>query len=521
MKKIFSLFLLVLSLFLFVSCDKKEEAPVDDKPSNETYFDSIATEIDHYFSNEVTFDKTGIQLDLNSDGKLAGDFLEDKVARLSPKSITDGDTAVFHLDKFESGATMDSFTNPLGTPHSYATIRFYGVDTPESTSSIDPWGKAASNYAKSLLVNAEGIIIDASGFADYDPVKKYADRLDSNGSRWLALVWYCPEGKDPEVTSNYRLYQLDLIEECYSRYTGASLANKYVYDANRTEQPILYNRYKETFGSLTIADVMFEAELRISALGKRIHGEIDPNFDYSTEPTKVSIKDALANISNRNDANNYMNKGTLVELTGVITRHIGNNFYLQDKNGASIYVYMGIDGNSIEDMYKVGDTISIRGRLCEYGGQFQMSGVEFKPESFKKVTGENAVDMPEVITLTGNETAEELDALLGKLVTCEFYCSKLGNTSKDGSYSLTDNTWVIPGLTGYYNKMQVRINGTLAPGYKKNVDIKSGKKYTVTGILGIYMETDLQESVNEPSYQIIPGNRLRGDEVVNEVVEIN
>ena len=518
-KKIFSLLLLVLSLFLFVSCDKKDDTQSD--TPDEPYFDNVPTQIDHYFSNDVTFDKTGIQLDVNSDGKLAGDFLEDKVARLSPKSITDGDTAVFHLDKFDEGATQDSFTNPLGTPHSYATIRFYGVDTPESTSSIDAWGKAASNYAKSLLVNAEGIIIDASGFADYDPVKKYADRLDSNGSRWLALVWYCPEGKDPEVTSNYRLYQLDLIEECYSRYTGASLANKYVYNASKTDEPILYDRYKESFGSLTIADVMFEAELRISSLGKRIHGEIDPNFDYSTEPTKVSITAALANISDKTNPDNYMNKGTLVELTGVITRHIGNNFYMQDKEGSSIYVYMGIDGNSIEDMYKVGDTISIRGRLCEYGGQFQMSGVEFKPESFKKVTGENAVEMPEVITLTGNETKAELDALLGKLVTCEFYCSKLGNTSKDGSYSLTDNTWTISGLTGYYNKMQVRINGTLAPGYKKNVDIVKDKKYTVTGVLGIYMEADLQEEVNEPSYQIIPGNRLRGDEVVNEVVEIN
>ena len=111
--------------------------------------------------------------------------------------------------------------------------------------------------------------------------------------------------------------------------------------------------------------------------------------------------------------------------------------------------------------------------------------------------------------------------MLGKLVTCEFYCSKLGNTSKDGSYSLTDNTWTISGLTGSYNKMQARINGTLAPGYKKNVDIVKDKKYQITGILGIYMEADLQEEVNEPSYQIIPGNRLRGNDVVNEVVEIN
>ena len=514
-KKILSFFLLILSLFIFTSCDK-EGAPVEEK-----YFDNEPTEIDHYFSNQISFADTGIAIEKNAEGKLAGDFLKDKVARLAPKSITDGDTAVFHLAKYETAAETDSYTNPLGTAHSYATIRFYGVDTPESTSSIDPWGKAASKYTKKLLENAEGIIIDASGFGDYDKEKKYSARLDSNGTRWLGLVWYCPDGMDPEDTKNYRLFQLDLIEECYSLYTGASLANSYVYDAAKDKEPILHERYKDSFGSLRICDLMFEAELRMSALKLRVNGEIDPNFDYSKNPTKVSIKDALANISNKDDANNYMNKGTLVEVTGVITRHIGNNFYLQDKEGACIYVYMGINGNSIETMYKVGDTISIRGRLCEYGGQFQMSGIEFKPETFKKVTGDDAVQMPEAIELDGTETAEELDALLGKLVTCEFKCTKLGNTSKDGSYSLTDETWAIPGLTGYYNKMQVRINGTLAPGYKKNEDIVTNKTYKITGILGIYMEQDIQEEVNEPSYQIIPGNRLRDGEVINEVVELN
>lgn len=91
-KKIFSLLLLVLSLFLFVSCDKKDDTQSD--TPDEPYFDNVPTQIDHYFSNDVTFDKTGIQLDVNSDGKLAGDFLEDKVARLSPKSITDRKSVV-------------------------------------------------------------------------------------------------------------------------------------------------------------------------------------------------------------------------------------------------------------------------------------------------------------------------------------------------------------------------------------------------------------------------------------------
>ena len=504
-KKLLSLLLLFVSLFVFASCKKDE--PIED----EVFFDNIPTEVDHYFSNKISFADTGTSIKKNSEGKLAGDFIKDKVARLAPKSITDGDTAVFHLNEFEKSATEDGYTNSLGRSYTYLTVRFLGVDTPESTSSIDPWGKAASKYAKSLLETAEGIIVDASDCANQI---KSGERLDSNGSRWLALVWYCPDGGNPEDLTQYRLYQLDLIEECYSRYTGAIATDRIAYTAASATEPILYSRYKQTYGSIDIANLLFEAELRMEDLGLRIHGETDPNFDYSKTPTVTTITNTLANISDATNPNNYMNKGTLVQLTGVILRYVGNNMYIQDKNGNAIYVYMGIEGNSIESLYSVGDTISIQGRLCEYGGQYQMSGIVFKSSTFKKVEGADAVAMPEPIQLTGNETVEELKALVGKLVKSTIKCTSVGSASKDGSFTLyaTQKNEVKE------NAVSIRVNGSLAPGYDK--DSFSTGSYEVIGIMGLYLEVDLQAENNYPSYQIVPGNRAVVDGVVvNEIVK--
>ena len=64
--------------------------------------------------------------------------------------------------------------------------------------------------------------------------------------------------------------------------------------------------------------------------------------------------------------------------------------------------------------------------------------------------------------------------------------------------------------------MSVRINGTLNPGYSldevNGEGAYEGKGYinktvTVTGIMGIYLEEDLTATTNEPSYQLVLGNR--------------
>lgn len=554
MKKRFGLaFLSLAAIIGLASCNGNTDKPNNDSQQEETkqYFDKevdASNPYDYYFSNKISFADTGTSIKKN--GKNTG-FIADGVAKLKLKSVTDGDTAVFHLSDGEA----DTYT-VAGKSYPYVTIRFQGIDTPESTSSIDPWGKAASNYGKKLLKEAEGIIVDATDVASSDDTSNnYVNRLDSNGTRWIALVWYCPKGGNPDDLSQYRSYQLDIIESCYSE--GIYFRSKrMIYTADKTTEPILRSRYmqvtdlisgetEDRYGSMSIGEVFYEAGLRMQRCSEklRIHGAIDEHYDYSKNPTEVSITEVLKNIED-NSEDNYMTRGTYVQIKGVITRFIGSNFYLMDEQGTPLYVYMGINGNSICDAYSTGDTIKIRGRICEYGGQYQMSGVVFKKETFQKVTGDEAIALPEVIDLDavkaeGKLNAEYVKSVVGKLVsyTIEVKAKSSITQSKDSTYSLND-TYVVSGLntnaTYSSNKViQVRVNGTLAPGY--NVSLfgtytgttykwtATGGKYKVTGIMGIYQEDDYQEKEIFPSYQILPGNRDRlvDGETINEIVKVD
>ncbi len=494
--------LLVLLAFTLVACEDNNNTD-----ENNSAIDNAPTAIDHYYGDKISFADMGISLGDNK-------FLQKKVAKLQLKSVTDGDTAVFYLD-----GESDGYTNALGRSYGYITVRFLAIDTPESTSSIAPWGKKASNYAKTILESAAGIIVDATSI-DTSNVDQYPTltstfssgcRLDSNGTRWLGLIWYCPEGKDAEDLNNYRLYQLDMIEECYSYYTGNLGETPYVYTAGKDE-PKLKDRYSSTFGSLKLSDLLLEADIRMQTLKMRHTGsQQDLNYDYSDEPTQATIKEAYENWDE------WMNNAKFVELTGVITAFIGNNFYFQDGEGFPLYVYMGIDSKNIGKMFKVGDTISIRGRLAVYGGQKQMSGVVWAEDTFKKITDPaKMIPMPEIITLTQADlNTDKLNEVMNKLVRIELKAdTSLGNISKDKSYTIYTSNKIIGEVDPNYSEMSIRINGTLAPGYEYD-DVKAmytGKTIVVVGILSTYLEQDLTKDNNYPSYQIVVGNRVKDSE---------
>lgn len=497
-KKLLICSILALSLGCFTSCGNKTSNKTSEEDPT-AMLDNVPTTFDHYYSNKISFADLGVSLGKNK-------FMESKVAKLKVKSVTDGDTAVFYLD-----GESDSYTNVLGNSYNYLTIRFLAIDTPESTSSIAPWGKKASAYVKGILKDAAGVIVDATSIDTSkceSLTQSYTSgiRLDSNGSRWLGLIWYCPKGSDASDLKNYRSLQLDIIEEGYSSYTGNLGGNQLVYTASQETEPKLYSRYKDSYGTLTLSEVMLEADIRTRTLNKRKTGnEVDPDFDYSSTPTVASIKDAYDNW------NAWESGAKFLQLTGVITRFVGNNFYFQDANGYPLYVYMGIEGKSINSMFNKGDTISIRGRLATYGGQKQMTDIVWARETFVKETGDKVVAMPEPIKLDGNSLSRtDLDTKLGKLVTLNLTGRSMGRSSKDKSYTLY-STNVISGLTGQYPEMSVRVNGTLAPGYDRDEfeSIWAGNTFQVTGILAIYSEDDYtkSDSENEPSYQITVGNR--------------
>jgi micrococcal nuclease len=221
-----------------------------------------------------------LEIDFTYEGK---DFIVHGVGEVTLDRCTDGDTA-----QFTNGSV-------------YFSVRFLGIDTPESTYRIDPWGKAASTYTCDKLTNAETIVLEAQ-----------EERTDSNG-RYLAWVWY-----------DGRLLNLELIEQAYSNAKGASDA-----------------KYK---------DEIYDAELATQVTNRRLWGEDDPNYDYSLDGIQVSIQELATN--------SELYEGTKLVVQGFVAAKDGKHPYLIDENGYGIYIYLGFS-NSYD--IEIGNEILLEG----------------------------------------------------------------------------------------------------------------------------------------------------------------
>ena len=132
MKRIFS-FLLVLLLVAFATgCDISGGTTGNGGNSN------VNSE-NYTFLTPYT-DTT--KLDVAWEGK---DFIEDGVGKVTYSQGVDGDTSIFKIN----GKNI--------------TTRYLGINTPESTYRVDPWGFAASRFTKGILASATTIVLVAEG----------------------------------------------------------------------------------------------------------------------------------------------------------------------------------------------------------------------------------------------------------------------------------------------------------------------------------------------------------------------
>ncbi len=266
-KKSLFLITLLISLFtLFVGCSEKEEDEYIILPDlsnmSREEIENVMTkyELDYYFmfdeekicyiegdydqfvkygsnykigdkvnkNNSIVIYTTPLHLNINNldRAKLTTDyqgksFIDDGIGQVVLVKSVDGDTARF-IDPYSITEKNDF------------SVRFLGIDTPESTIENEPWGKAASNFTKSRLENAKTIVLEAD-----------KDRTDVYG-RYLAYVWV--DGV---------LLNLELVQEAYS---NAKLSGKSKYFSIMTETSFLAKK-----------------------TGRRFWGEIDPYFDYSKD----------------------------------------------------------------------------------------------------------------------------------------------------------------------------------------------------------------------------------------------
>lgn len=270
-KLIFSSVFILGVLFGNVSCQSNVQ-PGDngDEPSMDNF-------IDYTVEGDV-------HLSLDYEGH---DFFTDGIAQVSLYTAIDGDTAHFKMTNGNSELIKS---------------RFYGIDTPESTGKIQEYGKAASNFTKEKLENANknGTIVVSSPFFEYKTPEP-----DSTGSRYLSLIWINETEKNAPIEDLICLNLL-IVQEGYS------------WVKNLNDIP----SYVETFTAA-------EEQARTYKLNL-FSGKPDPLFNYGdyVDVSLLELKNAVTqSLSDPNYVNPY--DGENVRVQGTVVGYVDNILYLQ------------------------------------------------------------------------------------------------------------------------------------------------------------------------------------------------
>ena len=216
------------------------------------------------------------------------DFYQRGVGEFDLWSTIDGDTAHF---------------NPKVTTTSRNIVkaRFYGVDTPESTGRVQPYGKAASNFTKEHLKAAaeNGTIVLAGVSSAYAQPK-----TDGNG-RHLCCIWINETQKNAPVDTLVNL-NLWLVQEGFSGIGSLD------------EMP----EYEEVF----LAALKQAKKLKLNMYS----GEPDPLYnygDYEDAYIPDIAKEVNAKIKDPNHVISFKDKKVRIE--GTVVGFSGGTMYLQ------------------------------------------------------------------------------------------------------------------------------------------------------------------------------------------------
>ena len=232
-------------------------------------------------------------------------------ATVTVRTYVDGDTTHFNISdpSFEGGILK---------------ARYLGINTPESTGQIEPWGKKASNYTKEALKNATSIIVE-SDTATWNP--------DSTGDRYLVWVWY----KTAEDT-DYRCLNLEILQQ------GLALSSK---SSDTSYADIC----------VTILNQAVKHKLHVHSKEK------DPDFYYGAA-MPMTLKELKTNIESYRDKS--------VSFEGVVVRNSNQTAYLEEYDEETglyfgIQVYYGYNlGFYGEEILSVGNRVLIVGSVQYY-----------------------------------------------------------------------------------------------------------------------------------------------------------
>lgn len=277
------------------------------------------------------------------------DFREDGIeemditSRQSFINYVDGDTT--HITTKQYGYTVK--------------IRYLGIDTPESTSELEEWGKSASLFNESRLSTATHIVLQSQGRATHpDDSTRWASEADTYG-RNLAYVWYTTV--ETPTLNDFRCLNLEMVYEGFSQGIGSmeEMGEYYYYAFDKANLSAQVNKRHQ------------------------YSGQSDPNYCYA-KPTTLTLKQIYQSGTIGATDSYYADEFTLYRVRGYVSRKIGGAFYFQDQ----LEYQRGADGSLPEayGMYvftyaqtpiAVGDYVEVIGVLTSYGGSYQMSGISY------------------------------------------------------------------------------------------------------------------------------------------------
>ena len=275
-------------------------------------------------------------------------------------------------------------------------IRYLGIDTPESTSEIEKWGLAASNYSKCLYSGDTTVIKGDEVIPQYNGVTSlilvgqsaslnaeemtkadlklgsaeqgtYYATADGN-QRSLAYVWYSTV--DNPTKNDFRCLNLEMVYQGFSFGVGSMEdTGEYFYK------------------------FFDKANLSAKANKRHLYSEAEDKnyFDYEKEPVQDLTMKMLYTTGTKNDKDikflpdsPICDKKTLYRVKGYVSRKVGTSFYMQDKPE---YSSADLNNGDVYGLYvftysettiKPGDYVAVIGAVSSYGGTYQMQGISFR-----------------------------------------------------------------------------------------------------------------------------------------------
>lgn len=353
-------------------------------------------------SNFVDYAHNGsVTLQLDYEGK---DFFTDGVGQVTLLRHIDGDT--------------DHFSPVYTTKTGDTTIksRYYGVDTPESTGRIQPWGLKASKFTKEKIVNANEngtIVVTSTSLTEYK-----VPGHDSTGERYVSLIWINETMKNAPK-EELTLLNLWIVQEGFSDVQGtddipeiAPIFFKALKQANKLKLNMWSGDDPDhDTGGYRRTSLLELKQETIKAI--KDHSYI-PELDGQqlTTPMRVNI---IGNVAGYSANTLYIEEGYEVEVPQPDGSTVLETEY------ASINLYCGPKGAQYAEYYTINTRLSIPcyAQYSEVFG-FQLTGAEGHfPFDYENPREDDvhilalAQDNVESSLYTFTYTAEELSTIAG------------------------------------------------------------------------------------------------------------